>query len=245
MTDTDMNQINSKTQVKDLAWEKGDGLLPAIVQDLESGRVLMLGYVNSESMEETLASGYVTFFSRSRQQIWRKGETSGNYLRWVKWEADCDQDTVLFLVNPQGPTCHRGTRSCFDSSTHSNSDADLNSNSGFISDSGVDFESFNQRGIIVTLEALLSERLKSGSPDSSYTARLVQSGIRRVAQKVGEEGVETALAAVGGNEKELANEAADLVYHLLVLLLARGMKWSSVLEVLTKRHHQSRQKNQK
>lgn len=205
---SDRNQESPK--ISDLDWEKGGGLIPAIVQDYFSGRVLMLGYVNQESMERTLATNKVTFFSRSRNKIWEKGEESGNTLHLVNWAMDCDKDTILILAKPQGPTCHTGQVTCFG-----------NHGSG-------------SWGFIEELEAHLRVR-RQDSTGQSYTAKLLESGIHRVAQKVGEEGIETVIAAVSGDKGDLANETADLVYHVLVLLLARGMSWRDVLGVLAQR----------
>ena len=197
-----------------LAWDKMGGLLPAIVQDVASGEVRMLGYMNRAAFEATLASGLVTFFSRSRDQLWQKGETSGNQLELVDIAVDCDGDSLLVTVRAVGPTCHLGTSSCF----------------GELRATGT--------GRIAALEQVLRARAES-DPADSYTARLLQSGIKRIAQKVGEEGVETALAAVAGDDAELASEAADLVYHLTVLLIARGLDWSAVTDELDRRHSAS------
>ncbi|HEY2346858.1 MAG TPA: bifunctional phosphoribosyl-AMP cyclohydrolase/phosphoribosyl-ATP diphosphatase HisIE [Xanthomonadaceae bacterium] len=191
-----------------LAWDKQNGLLPAVVQDAATRRVLMLGYMNREALEATLASGRVTFFSRSRSRLWTKGETSGHWLELVSVEADCDSDSLLVQACPQGPTCHRGTVSCF-------------------GDAPADFVS--------ELDALVARR-QVERPEGSYTTRLFDAGIRRIAQKVGEEGVETALAATVQDDAELLGESADLVYHLLVLLRARGLGWNEVVPILQQRH---------
>ena len=197
--------------INDLAWDKMNGLLPAIVQDAYTGKVLMQGYVNTEALEVTLSSGNVTFFSRSKQRLWTKGETSGNTLKLASLSADCDRDSILILATPQGPTCHTGAESCW----FDGKEADMT----FIAD----------------LERLLAQR-KSADPDSSYTAKLYAKGIKRIAQKVGEEGVETALAATVRDHEELRNEAADLLYHLTVLLQASDMSLSDVIGVLRDRH---------
>ncbi|HET7269368.1 MAG TPA: bifunctional phosphoribosyl-AMP cyclohydrolase/phosphoribosyl-ATP diphosphatase HisIE [Oleiagrimonas sp.] len=194
-----------------LDWNKGDGLLPVVVQHVHDGRVLMLGYMNREALEATQASGNVTFFSRSKQRLWTKGETSGNVLDLCAIHADCDADTLLVLANPQGPTCHTGTDTCF----------------GDAASSDVAF--------LGELDALVAER-HAKRPEGSYTTRLFESGTRRIAQKVGEEGVETALAAVAQNDDELLGESADLVYHLLVLLQARGLGLTDVVAKLRSRH---------
>ncbi len=194
-----------------LAWEKMDNLLPCVVQDQYSGSMQMLGYMNREALEQTLNTGKVTFFSRSKQRLWMKGETSGNTLDLVEISCDCDQDALLALVHPQGPTCHLGNPTCWDEAG--------GSDMGFIAD----------------LEKLLASR-KDADPESSYTAKLYQKGIKRIAQKVGEEGVETALAATVKDLDELKNESADLLYHLMVLLQASGLSLADTLAVLRKRH---------
>lgn len=193
-----------------LAWEKMDNLLPAIVQDALSGKVLMQGYMNQDALATTLDSGKVTFFSRSKLRLWQKGETSGNTLDLVSVAADCDFDSLLVLANPNGPTCHTGVESCwFEGNTPSFT---------FLAD----------------LERLLAAR-KGADPKSSYTASLYNKGIKRIAQKVGEEGVETALAATVHDKEELKNEAADLLYHLTVLLQASDMSLNDALSVLRER----------
>ena len=191
-------------------WGKGDGLLPAIVQDARSGAVLMLGYMDRDALATTRASGKVTFFSRSRQRLWTKGETSGNRLDLVALQLDCDADTILVQAVPQGPTCHTGAATCFG-------------------------EGVPPYGFLGRLDALVAERAMV-RPPGSYTTSLFESGLRRMAQKVGEEGVETALAAVGGDDTEVLGEAADLVFHLLVLLRARGLGLADVTRMLAARH---------
>jgi phosphoribosyl-ATP pyrophosphohydrolase/phosphoribosyl-AMP cyclohydrolase len=193
--------------IASLAWAKQGGLLPAIVQDAASLRVLMLGYMSREALEATLASGRVTFFSRSRQRLWTKGESSGNTLELASIEADCDRDSLLVLARPQGPTCHNGTTSCF---AEAPGDA------------------------VAELDAVVAARQARAS-GSSYTRKLFDAGIPRIAQKVGEEGVETALAAVAADDAALRGEAADLAYHLLVLLRARGLCWDDVRAELARR----------
>ena len=192
-------------------WKKGAGLVPAIVQDAKTEQVLMLGYMNEESLAKTNATGLVTFYSRSRQELWTKGETSGNTLALISITVDCDNDTLLVRANPTGPTCHEGTVSCF----------------GDNGPEGLGFLGF--------LKDLIEAR-KTADPESSYTAKLLQGPLRRAAQKVGEEGVETALAAVAETEDKLTSEAADLLYHLTVLLAAKDVKFESVIEELKKRH---------
>ena len=192
-------------------FEKGGGLVPAIVQDAKTEQVLMLGYMNEASLTKTQDTGLVTFYSRSRQELWTKGETSGNTLRLKSITVDCDNDTLLVRAIPTGPTCHEGTVSCF----------------GDKGPEGLGFLSY--------LEDLIEDR-KTADADNSYTASLLQGPLRRAAQKVGEEGVETALAAVAETEDKLTSEAADLVYHLLVLLAAKDVKFESVITELKSRH---------
>ena len=192
-------------------FEKGDGLVPAIVQDADTLQVLMLGYMNAESVAITNETGLVTFFSRSRKTLWTKGETSGNTLALVSMTVDCDKDTVLVKARPAGPTCHEGTVSCF-------------------GDEGAD-----GIGFLSYLETLIEGR-KIADPESSYTAQLLQGPLRRAAQKVGEEGVETALAAVAETDDKLVSEAADLFYHTLVLLAAKDVKLDAVIGELKRRH---------
>lgn len=193
---------------EELDWNKGDGLLPAIVQDAGNHRVLMLGYMNRAALEATLDSGEVTFYSRSKQRLWKKGESSGHVLRLVSLETDCDSDTLLIQAHPQGPTCHLQRASCF-----------ADAPSDFLSD----------------LDALVAERERD-RPADSYTTRLFEGGVRRIAQKVGEEGVETALAAVAQDDAALLGESADLLFHLTVLLRARGLSLQDAVAVLQNRH---------
>ncbi len=193
-----------------LAWEKMDGLLPAVVQDAATDQLLMLGYMNREALGATMSDGLVTFYSRSKQRLWRKGESSGNVLRLVSVAADCDRDALLIRANPAGPTCHRGTDSCFGEPGHG-------------------------AGWLGKLERIVAERA-SADPAQSYTASLLAEGPAKAAQKVGEEGVEVALAAVSRNNAGLADEAADLLFHLLVVLRSRGLDLASVIAVLQARH---------
>ncbi|WP_337245348.1 bifunctional phosphoribosyl-AMP cyclohydrolase/phosphoribosyl-ATP diphosphatase HisIE [Luteimonas sp. gir] len=190
-----------------LDWHKGDGLLPAIVQDADTLRVLMLGYMDRDALDATRRLGKVTFFSRSKGRLWTKGEQSGHVLELVAIDADCDADTLLVLARPRGPTCHLQRPSCFPSAPG---------------------------GVLADLDALVAQRARE-RPDGSYTTRLFDGGIRRIAQKVGEEGVETALAAVAQGDDELLGESADLLYHLLVLLRARGLSLRDVERVLMAR----------
>lgn len=193
-----------------LDWAKMGGLIPAIVQDSASGEVRMLGYMDRAALDATIADRLVTFYSRSRGGPWRKGATSGNLLELVEIRADCDRDALLVMARPRGPTCHTGTTSCF-------------------GDDGAP-----GTGFIAQLAATLAERGRA-DPATSYTARLVGEGIKRIAQKVGEEGVEVALAAVAGDSAELTSEAADLVYHLTVLIDAAGSSWDAVVTELKQR----------
>ncbi len=196
-----------------LDWAKGDGLLPAIVQHAHSGEVLMLGYMNVDALTHTQRTGQVMFYSRSRQRLWTKGETSGHTLALDSIRIDCDADTLLIRAEPNGPTCHQGTSSCFGDSV------DVRPPLGFLAE----------------LDALVATR-HAERPPGSYTTSLFESGIRRMAQKVGEEGVETALAAVAQGAAELLGEAADLIFHLTVVLRARGLSLTDVVAVLAERH---------
>ena len=205
--------ISEPQQADKLAWEKCDGLLPAIVQDVFDGRVLMQAFMNRDALEQSLATGRVTFWSRSRQRLWTKGETSGNFLILKSIHADCDGDSLLVLAVPHGPTCHRGSASCFDG------DAVVAPALAFLAQ----------------LERLVAQRDRD-RPENSYTTRLLNEGTRRIAQKVGEEGVETALAAVAGDDEELRNETADLLFHLLVLLRSRKLPLEQVIATLKGRH---------
>ncbi|MFJ5316004.1 bifunctional phosphoribosyl-AMP cyclohydrolase/phosphoribosyl-ATP diphosphatase HisIE [Pectobacterium versatile] len=198
-------------QRNQLDWEKTGGMLPVVVQHAVSGEVLMLGYMNQDALQATEESGKVTFFSRTKQRLWTKGESSGHFLNVVSITPDCDNDTLLILVNPIGPTCHLGTSSCF-------------------SPAASDWTFLYQ------LEQLLAER-KHADPDSSYTARLYASGTKRIAQKVGEEGLEAALAATVHDREELTNEAADLMYHLLVLLQDQDLDLATIINRLKARHN--------
>jgi len=194
-----------------LDWNKSDGLIPAIIQHAHTEQVLMLGYMNTESFIRTQDTGWVTFYSRSRQSLWTKGETSGNKLQLISIQPDCDKDTVLIRALPQGPTCHEGTVSCF----------------GDYGPEGL--------GFLSVLENLIVGRKTTDSKDS-YTASLLQGPLHRAAQKVGEEGVETALAAVAETDDKLKSEAADLLYHLMVLLAAKNIQFEAVITELKSRH---------
>ncbi len=203
-------QINIQT----IDWQKVADLLPVIVQHYQTCEVLMLGYMNREALEKTLAQHKVTFFSRTKQRLWTKGETSGHFLHVVDMSLDCDNDTLLILVDPVGPTCHTGAESCFHH---------------FERDTLPGWTFFSK------LETLIAAR-KGADPASSYTATLYAKGTKKIAQKVGEEGVETALAALGGDKDEIVGEAADLAYHLTVLLHNAGLSWADVQAKLKARH---------
>jgi len=204
-----------------LKFDTRTGLAPAIVQDAESGQVLMLGYFNSQAWEKTQREGRVTFFSRSKNRLWTKGESSGNFLAVVSLHVDCDSDTVLVRAVPAGPTCHRGTVSCFEQPEQT-------------------YEPSALVGFLATLERLIVERyLYPMRAPASYTVSLFKSGIAKIAQKVGEEAVETVIDAVAGHKETLPGEAADLLYHLLVLLVASGISLADVIVVLQQRHQNS------
>ncbi len=207
-----------------------DQLVPAIVQDAVTGQVLMLGYFNAEAWQRTQAEGRVTFFSRSKQRLWTKGETSGHYLDVVSLHPDCDQDTVLVLVRPNGPTCHRGTTSCFELPIGSTSTAEP-------TDGGVVLQPRPPISLLAELDQLIAYRQQFPAAEpGSYTARLFEQGLPRIARKVGEEAIETVVDALSGNLAGLSGEAADLLYHLLVLLRASGSSLADVVRVLGERH---------
>ncbi len=201
-------------QIRTLDWKKGDGLLPAIVQDAATGQVLMLGFMNAEALQATLESGRVTFFSRSKSRLWTKGETSGHFLNVVAVAEDCDKDSLLITARPEGPTCHNGTDSCFGD--------DIRSEAASLS-------------FLASLESVLAQRI-ADRPEGSYTARLWSEGTTRIAQKVGEEGVEVALAAVTQADERLVSESADLIFHLALLLKNRGLSLATVVAELEQRH---------
>jgi phosphoribosyl-AMP cyclohydrolase / phosphoribosyl-ATP pyrophosphohydrolase len=205
------NSMNNDI-IDQLNWPANQ-LLPAIVQHAISGKVLMQGYMNPAAVSQTLSSGDVTFYSRSKQRLWTKGESSGHTLALVSLAADCDADSILVLAQPKGPTCHVGTETCW----HNNQ-----ANSP-------------QLAFLYDLEQVIQSR-EGADPASSYTASLFARGVKRIAQKVGEEGVESALAAMAGDTEELANEAADLIFHLLVLLRSQKLQLNDVIKVLQQRH---------
>ena len=205
--------IRDSRDIQTLDWEKTDGLLPAIVQDAFDGRVLMQAYMNPEALSLSLDSGKVTFWSRSRGKLWTKGETSGNSLRLVAVHADCDSDCLLVLAEPGGPTCHRETDTCFDSTKPVRP--------------GLAF--------IATLERLVEQRA-ADRPKGSYTTQLFEAGVKRIAQKVGEEAVELAIAAVLGQKDRTVSEGADLMYHILVLLADNDLSLADIAGELSSRH---------
>ena len=207
----DRNAPLTPADLDALDWAKMDGLLPAIVQDAATQQVLMLGYMDRSALELTLEGGFATFYSRSKQRLWRKGETSGHHLAVTAVFADCDNDALLVLAQPAGPTCHLGTASCFTADTAP----------------GV--------GWLGQLARIVRDRA-GADPQESYTARLLQEGPGRIAQKVGEEGVELALAGAAGEREACVAEAADLVFHMMVLMEARGFGWKDVTEELRRRH---------
>jgi phosphoribosyl-ATP pyrophosphohydrolase/phosphoribosyl-AMP cyclohydrolase len=200
--------------LRNLDWGKGDGLLPAIVQHARTGRVLMLGYMNQAALRETLSGGRVVFYSRTRQRLWTKGETSGHFLNVVDVSTDCDADSILVLADPLGPTCHKGTESCF---------ADAAATDG------------QRLAFLALLENIIANRI-ADQPEGSYTARLFAQGPSRIAQKLGEEGLETALASVTRDDVGVLSECADLVFHLLVLLKSRDLAFEDVVKELRARH---------
>ncbi len=191
-------------------FQKGDGLVPAIIQDSSTAKVLMLAYMNKAAFQKTMETKLITFFSRSRKTLWTKGETSGNFLEMEKIELDCDQDTLLIKVKPKGPICHTGADTCF---------REKNETPYFLE----------------KLETIIQDR-KNMNTESSYTASLFKKGINKIAQKVGEEAVELLIEAKDDNNDLFLNEAADLMFHYLVLLVAKGFKLEHVIEVLKNRH---------
>lgn len=195
-------------------FQKGDGLVPAIVQDADTGAVLMMAYMNREALDETLKRRRAVFFSRSKQRLWEKGETTGHTLDLVDVALDCDADTLLITARPRGPACHNGTLTCWGDEPRA---------------------AVGSIAFLAKLEAVIAQRATE-KPDASYTAKLLAKGINKVAQKVGEEGVETALAGVNEPDDKLVGESADLLFHLLVLLRARNVPLSAVVAELEMRH---------
>ncbi|PWI29275.1 bifunctional phosphoribosyl-AMP cyclohydrolase/phosphoribosyl-ATP diphosphatase [Flavobacteriaceae bacterium LYZ1037] len=193
-------------------YDKHNGLVPAIIQDNTTNNVLMLGYMNEEALNKTLETKLVTFFSRTKQRLWTKGEESGHVLNLVSIKLDCDSDTLLIKVNPKGPTCHKGSDTCWnDNNTQ---------NFGFLSD----------------LETVIENRKNNASEDTSYVASLFSKGINKMAQKVGEEAVEVVIEAKDNNDDLFLNESADLLFHYLILLQAKGFKLQDIVNILKERH---------
>jgi len=189
-----------------------EGLVPAIIQDATTKTVLMLGYMNAEAVSKTLETNKVTFFSRSKQRLWTKGEESGNFLNLISLQNDCDNDTLLIQAMPQGPTCHKGTDTCW---------------------SEANTESY---GFISELETIITDRKENASSETSYVSELFEKGINKIAQKVGEEAVEVVIEAKDDNDDLFLNESADLLFHYLILLQAKGFKLENVVDVLKSRH---------
>jgi phosphoribosyl-ATP pyrophosphohydrolase/phosphoribosyl-AMP cyclohydrolase len=200
-----------KIKTEELNFEKLGGLIPAIIIDFNTNQVLMLGFMNKEAYEKTLETKRVTFFSRTRQTYWIKGETSGNYLNVIDIKSDCDNDTLLIIAKPEGPTCHTGAYSCFD-----------------IEKTNINF--------LKQLNELINER-KKNLPENSYTTKLFKEGANRIIQKVGEEAIETVIAAKNRDKKEIINETADLIYHLLVMLSEQDINLEEVVNKLVERHN--------
>ncbi len=204
----------TEADIDRIDWKKGDGLVPAVAQHNMTGAVLMLGYMNQEALKLTLQRGRVVFFSRTRGRLWEKGEESGNTLRLVDLRLDCDVDALLVTAMPTGPVCHLGTQTCFGNEAITDGE---------------------RLAFLLQLEQLIGERIVD-KPEGSYTAKLYEQGMRRIAQKVGEEGVEVALAAVTEPDDPFLGECADLLYHLLVLLRARSLRLDTVVEEMKHRH---------
>jgi phosphoribosyl-ATP pyrophosphohydrolase/phosphoribosyl-AMP cyclohydrolase len=204
----------NETEIATLDWQKGAGLLPAIVQDADSGTVLMLGFMNEAALAATLRERRVTFFSRTRNRLWTKGESSGNFIDVEAVTVDCDRDTLLVSGRPRGPVCHTGAADCFH---------------------GQPPTLATQLAFLHRLEQIIAARI-ADQPDASYTAQLHAKGPSRIAQKVGEEGLEVALAAVGTDDAAVVSESADLVFHLLLLLQSRGLSLADVVRELAARH---------
>lgn len=194
--------------------KNSDGLLPAIIQDKQTNNVLMLGYMNKTALEKTLQSLKVTFYSRTKNRLWTKGEESGNFLNLVDIKLDCDNDTFLIKVNPVGPTCHKGTDTCWDEKNKSNF--------GFLSN----------------LEDVITQRKENAEGEKSYVASLFEKGINKIAQKVGEEAIEVVIEAKDNDDSLFLNESADLLFHYLILLQAKGFKLVDIENILKSRHKQ-------
>jgi phosphoribosyl-ATP pyrophosphohydrolase/phosphoribosyl-AMP cyclohydrolase len=207
--------------IETLDFAKGEGLMPAVVQHAITGAVLMVGYMNREALRETLSRRHVVFYSRTKRRLWEKGETSGHFLELDQVRTDCDRDALLVTARPLGPVCHEGTATCF------SDDFDEVRASSLTSGERLAF--------VATLEGVIEKRIAE-SPQGSYTARLFAEGPKRIAQKVGEEGLEVALAAVAEADDKIVSESADLIYHLLVLLRSRGLSFQGVVAELQSRH---------
>jgi phosphoribosyl-ATP pyrophosphohydrolase/phosphoribosyl-AMP cyclohydrolase len=206
--------MSQALNISNVDFAKGDGLVPAIVQDADTGAVLMMAYMNREALEQTISRQRAVFFSRSKQRLWEKGETTGHTLDVVDVALDCDNDTLLVTARPRGPACHNGTLTCFGDEPRS---------------------AAARIAFLAKLEAVVAQRA-SEKPEDSYTARLLEKGVNRVAQKVGEEGVELALAGAAQGEDKVIGESADLLFHMLVLLRARGVTLGQVVSELENRH---------
>jgi phosphoribosyl-ATP pyrophosphohydrolase/phosphoribosyl-AMP cyclohydrolase len=192
--------------------KNSDGLIPAIIQDATTKNVLMLGYMNEEALGKTKSTKQVTFYSRSKKRLWTKGEESGNFLNLVDLKVDCDNDTMLIQVNPMGPTCHKGTDTCWSE------------------------DNIQNFGFLAQLESIIKDRKENHKPEDSYVASLFEKGINKIAQKVGEEAVEVVIEAKDSNTNLFLNESADLLFHYLILLQAKGHSLNDVVEILKKRH---------
>ncbi|NAY90996.1 bifunctional phosphoribosyl-AMP cyclohydrolase/phosphoribosyl-ATP diphosphatase HisIE [Muricauda sp. JGD-17] len=194
--------------------KEGNDLVPAIIQDAKTKNVLMLGFMNNEALQKTQVTKKVTFFSRSKQRLWTKGEESGNFLELVDMKVDCDNDTLLIMVNPTGPTCHKGTDTCWGESN------------------------MQSYGFLTQLEEVITSRKANKEDEQSYVASLFRKGINKIAQKVGEEAVETVIEAKDDNDDLFLNESADLLFHYLILLQAKGYRLADIIETLESRHKQ-------
>jgi len=189
-----------------------DGLVPAIIQDATTKNVLMLGYMNEEALKKTQETNLVTFYSRTKNRLWTKGEESGNVLNMVEIKLDCDNDTLLITVNPKGPTCHKGSDTCWNA------------------------DNTESYGFLTQVENIIQSRVEAGNTEKSYVASLFEKGINKIAQKVGEEAVEVVIEAKDNNDDLFLNESADLLFHYLMLLQAKGFKLEDVVGVLKERH---------
>jgi len=202
---------------ENIDFKKGNGLVPAIIQHYVTGQVLMLGYMNADAVKQTLKTGQVTFFSRSKDRLWTKGETSGNYLNLISIQKDCDNDTLLILADPEGPTCHTGKDSCFHEQEFQ------------------PFAKSTDYSFLKELQDLLYRR-KEELPENSYTSSMFRKGLNRIAQKVGEEGVETVIAAIADSDDAFIYEASDLIFHLELLLTEKGLRLDDLVKELERRH---------